>query len=83
MFEVLLLHDNSMLHTSFHVAEAITKFGRTVLPIQLTVLTLHYPIIPFGHFKKPVRAAECHTPVETEERGQLDQAGICTLVPWW
>jgi len=25
----------------------------------------------FGHFKKPVRAAECHAPMETEERGQL------------
>jgi hypothetical protein len=46
MFKVLLLHDNSTLHTSFHVPEAITKFGRTVLPIQLTVLTLHYQIIP-------------------------------------
>ena len=28
-----------------------------------------YPL--FGHFKKPVRAAECHAPVETEEGGQL------------
>jgi hypothetical protein len=37
--KVLLLHDNSRPHTSFHVAEAITKFWWTVLPIQLTVLT--------------------------------------------
>ena len=46
MFEVLLLRDNSTLHKSFHVAEAITKFGWTVLPIQVTVLALHHQIIP-------------------------------------
>jgi hypothetical protein len=71
-----------MLHTSFHVAEVITKFEWTVLPIHLTVLTLHHMIIPFDHFKKPVRAAECHAPVESKE-GTFDQARICTLVPMW
>jgi len=84
MFEVLLLHDNSTLHTSFHIAEAITKFWQTLLPIQLTVLTLHHQIIPCLVILKSLWGRQnAMSQWRQRKEGNFDQAEICTLVPWW
>ena len=45
MSKVLLLHDNPTSHTKARTVEAITGFGRIVLPHSHCILTSHHHII--------------------------------------